>query len=89
MKTHDADATGLRWGSQFTASRHVPDGGGAGYLVEDTHWYPLQGPGGLVLCNQDGEGAHFEAWKPQAEAMQAGLFTPEACWVSLQVLARG
>ena len=45
---HLADLAGLRWGGQFTASRHVPDGGGAGYLLEDTHWYTVQVPDGLV-----------------------------------------
>lgn len=88
---HLADLAGLHWCGQFTASRHVPDGGGAGYLLEDTHWYTVQVPDGLVPCNQDGEVDHFEAWAPQAvaDAMQAGLFTPEACWVLSQVLAQG
>lgn len=87
---HLADLTGLRWGGQFTASRHVPDGAGAGYLLEDTHWYTVQVPDGSVPCNQDGEVDHFEAWSPStvADAMHAGLFTPEACWVLAQVLAQ-
>ena len=85
---HLADLTGLRWGGQFTASRHVPDGGGAGYLVEDTHWYTVHVPDGLQPCNQDGEVDHFEAWSPSAvaDAMRAGRFTHEACWVLAQVL---
>lgn len=80
--------TGLKWGGRFMASRHVPDGGGAGYLLEDTHWYTVQVPDSLVPCNQDGEVDHFEAWSPAvvADAMRAGLFTHEACWVLAQVL---
>ncbi len=87
---HLADLTGLRWGGQFTASRHVPDGGGAGYLLEDTHWYTVQVPDGLVPCNQDGEVDHFEAWHPSQviQAMHTNRFTPEACWVLSQVLGR-
>lgn len=83
-----ADLTGLCWGGQFTASRHVPDGGGAGYLLEDTHWYTVQVPDGLTPCNQDGEVDHFDAWLPAevAQAMLAGRFTHEACWVLSQVL---
>lgn len=87
---HIADLTDLCWQGRFMASRHVPDGGGAGYLLEDTHWYTVQVPDGQVPCNQDGEVDHFEAWQPAtvAEAMQAGLFTHEACWVLAQVLTR-
>ena len=86
---HLADLTDLRWGGQFMASRHVPDGAGAGYLLEDTHWYTVQVPDGLQPCNQDGEVDHFEAWSPAAvaDAMRAGRFTHEACWVLAQVLA--
>lgn len=86
---HLADLTDLRWGGQFTATRHVPDGDGAGYLVEDTHWFTAHVPDGQVPCNQDGEVDHFEAWSPAAvaDAMRAGWFTHEACWVLAQVLA--
>ena len=37
----------------------------------------------------DGEVDHFEAWSPAAvaDAMRAGRFTHEACWVLAQVLA--
>lgn len=87
---HLAELTGLRWQGRFMASRHVPDGGGAGYLLEDTHWYTVHIPDGLVPHNQDGEVDHFEAWSPAtvADAMRAGRFTHEACWVLAQVLAQ-
>lgn len=83
-----ADLTEVSWGGRFLATRHVPDGDGAGYLVEDTHWYTARIPDGLVPCNQDGEVDHFEAWTPAetAQAMRAGRFTHEACWVLSQVL---
>ncbi len=72
----------------FTATRPVPDGGGAGYLVEDTHWVTATVPGGLEPINQDGEVDHFECWPPERvrEAVAQGLFTPEAAWVLTQVL---
>ncbi|HRK39533.1 MAG TPA: NUDIX domain-containing protein [Burkholderiaceae bacterium] len=85
---HLADLHDVRWGGRFTATRHVPDGGGAGYMVEDTHWYTARVPDACVPCNQDGEVDHFEAWTPLqvVEAMRAGRFTLEACWVLSQVL---
>ena len=75
----------------FTATRPVPDGGGAGYLVEDTHWYTATVPQGLVPVNQDGEVDHFECWPPQRvrDAVAQGLFTPEAAWVLTRVLGPG
>jgi 8-oxo-dGTP pyrophosphatase MutT (NUDIX family) len=76
------------WGGQFTATRPVPDGNGAGYLVEDTHWYTVIIPNGLVPQNQDGEVDHFECWSPTQvlSALHADRFTPEARWVLAQVL---
>lgn len=76
------------WGGQFTATRPVPDGNGAGYLVEDTHWYTVTVPEGLAPQNQDGEVDHFECWSPAQvlNAMHADRFTPEARWVLAQVL---
>lgn len=85
---HLAELQDVQWRGQFTATRHVTDGGGAGYMVEDTHWYTARVPDGLFPCNQDGEVDHFEAWSPAevAEAMRAGRFTHEACWVLSRVL---
>jgi len=72
----------------FTATRPVPDGGGAGLLVEDTHWYTALVPLGLEPVNQDGEVDHFECWAPARvrEAVAQGLFTDEAAWVLQRVL---
>lgn len=74
------------WGGQFTATRPVPDGNGAGYLVEDTHWYTVTIPNGLTPQNQDGEVDHFECWSPEQvlAALHADRFTPEARWVLAQ-----
>lgn len=80
---------GLKWGGQFTATRPVPDGGDAGYLVEDTHWFTVTVPVEQVPVNQDGEVDHFEAWTPAqvGQALAQGRFTPEARWVLAQALA--
>jgi 8-oxo-dGTP pyrophosphatase MutT (NUDIX family) len=85
-----ADLSGLTLGGRFTASRPVPDGGGAGYLMEDTHWFTVTVPDGLEPRNQDGEVDHFEAWTPAevAQALSHGRFTPEARWVLAETLAR-
>lgn len=81
----------LKAGGRFTATRPVPDGGDAGHLVEDTHWYTATVPDALLPCNQDGEVDHFEAWTPAevAQALAQGRFTPEARWVLAQVLFGG
>ena len=72
----------------FTATRPVPDGGGAGLLVEDTHWYTATVPLGLEPVNQDGEVDHFECWPPAQvrEAVAQDLFTAEAAWVLQRML---
>lgn len=81
---------GLQHGGSFTATRPVPDGDHAGYLVEDTHWFTVTVPADQTPVNQDGEVDHFEAWTPAqvAEALAQGRFTPEAHWVLVQVLAQ-
>ena len=88
---HLAALGGVTHHGHFTATRPVPDGGGAGYLVEDTHWYTATVPHGLVPVNQDGEVDHFECWTPQRvrDAVAQGLFTPEAAWVLTRVLGPG
>ena len=85
---HLADLTDVLHRGHFTATRPVPDGGGEGHLVEDTHWYTATVPQGLVPVNQDGEVDHFECWaEPQVRlAVAQGRFTPEAGWVLTQVL---
>ena len=85
---HLAELADVAHHGHFTATRPVPDGGGAGYLVEDTHWYSATVPWGLVPVNQDGEVDHFECWPPQRvrEAVAQGRFTPEAAWVLTHVL---
>ena len=62
---HLAALGGVTHHGHFTATRPVPDGGGAGYLVEDTHWFTATVPQGLAPVNQDGEVDHFECWPPQ------------------------
>jgi 8-oxo-dGTP pyrophosphatase MutT (NUDIX family) len=85
---HLADLGQVTHHGHFTATRPVPDGGGAGLLVEDTHWYTAIVPLGLLPVNQDGEVDHFECWPPAQvrEAVAQGLFTAEAAWVLQQVL---
>ena len=84
---HLADLGQVTHHGHFTATRPVPDGGGAGLLVEDTHWYTATVPAGLEPVNQDGEVDHFECWPPAQvrEAVAQGLFTAEAAWVLQQV----
>ena len=83
-----ADLGALTHGGRFLATRPVPDGGGAGYLVEDTHWFTAQVPDALQPRNQDGEVDHFEAWTPDevGQAFAQNRFTPEARWVLAQAL---
>ena len=85
---HLADLGQVTHHGHFTATRPVPDGGGAGLLVEDTHWYTATVPDGLEPVNQDGEVDHFECWPPARvrEAVAQGLFTDEAAWVLQRVL---
>lgn len=87
---HLAELADVTHHGHFTATRPVPDGG-AGYLVEDTHWYTATVPCGLEPVNQDGEVDHFECWHPERvrQAVAQGLFTPEAAWVLVQVLGLG
>ena len=77
------ELTNLKHGGRFTATRPVPDGGGSGYLVEDTDWYTVTVPEHFTPFNQDGEVDHFELW-PKDQVLQ-GLhtqpFTAEARWV--------
>ena len=85
---HLADLGQVTHHGHFTATRPVPDGGGAGLLVEDTYWYSATVPAGLEPVNQDGEVDHFECWPPARvrEAVAQGLFTDEAAWVLQRVL---
>lgn len=86
---HLAALGGLTHHGHFTATRPVPDGGGAGYLVEYTHWFTATVPHGLTPVNQDGEVDHFECWPPAKvlDAVAQGLFTPEAAWALTQVMS--
>lgn len=82
------DLQHIRHRGRFTAARPTPDADGAGYLLEDTHWFTATAPDGCVPVNQDGEVDHFECWSPQQvqAAVAAGRFTPEAAWVLTQAL---
>lgn len=85
---HLAELQSVTHRGHFTATRPVPDGGGAGYLVENTHWYTANVPNELTPVNQDGEVDHFECWPPERvrSGVANGMFTPEAAWVLMQVL---
>lgn len=85
---HLDDLHSLTHGGNFVASRHVPDGNGAGYLVEDTAWFEVVVPDGQLPRNQDGEVDHFELWSTDQvlAAMRSDRFTPEARWVMAMAL---
>ena len=64
------------------------DGKGAGYVVEDIHWYTCMVPKDVFPVNQDGEVAQFVLMdKAQLlAAMQRGEFTLEAALIFASVL---
>lgn len=80
---HTTDLQGLRYGGRLTTRRPVSDGGGAGYVVENIHWFICTVPDGVKPINQDGEVAQFALMgKAQLlEALQGGAFTLEAALI--------
>jgi 8-oxo-dGTP pyrophosphatase MutT (NUDIX family) len=82
-----ADLHELRYGGTLCVSGPSLDAGGAGYVVEQIHWYHCVVPDELTPVNQDGEVAQFVLMDSTEllRAMEQGQFTPDA---SLLLAAR-
>ena len=74
---------GLRYGGVVTTRRPAVDGGGAGYVIEDVHWYRAVVPDGALPFNNDGEVAQFALLAPHeiGPRLAAGAFTIEAALI--------
>lgn len=85
-----AQLQALTWGGTCLIQRPCADGGGAGFMHEQLHWYRCVLPQGLVPVNQDGEVASFELL-PQEKLLRLlheQAFTLEASLVLAAALQR-
>ena len=86
---------GLQLGGRVSRNRPTREAayamGGAGYMVEQVHWYGCVLPDGLLPVNRDGEVEAF-ALLEQTELLpmlEGGVFTPEAALILVEVLRLG
>ncbi|HEY0201368.1 MAG TPA: DUF4743 domain-containing protein [Burkholderiaceae bacterium] len=83
-----AQLKGIAGGGMLPIRRPGHDGGGAGYVVEDLHWFHATVPEGVVPCNQDGEVAQFQLIDSTTLGhwLAQGRFTLEAALVLVRCL---